>query len=341
MDSTIGDPNVAAAHLGKELDRARALQAKLLGKESNERLVIRTSAGQAGMDATLRQLRSVVEDIHANNNTDFESYREELKKAGVATLSLPFITSESMVTRPLLDRFYDEFQHTFHFDVEGRSEEMKCCSKHPDPDENVFVSAKLSSLLMLGVSLPCCPSRTHGPSFRQHFRNFLAEMPKNAIKRGYEELSPKKTADELFGHLPPGSKVAVVSRFSKHERVRDYIEALQERNLTARIIQGQTGSQDFCFLHQTQQGLVALVKSTFAVWSGYLNSNNGTSRLYSVRSPRTQEMEDAEGKKMFRSINWTNPILKAKIRFELHNTEEMDEMLPTKDGVSESQSARS
>eukprot|EP00980_Cylindrotheca_fusiformis_P014927 scaffold4075_cov63-Cylindrotheca_fusiformis.AAC.4 len=140
----------------------------------------------------------------------------------------------------------DDLMDFFAFDEETN------CRQVPDPDESVL-----------------------------HLRNFMVEVrDKASQKKGYEELSPNRTALEIFADYKPGDKVAIISRFE--ENTDKYIHALRTlKGIDARYIKGQTGNQDFCFLMKTQQEIIATGRSTFGKWASIL-SNAKKARLYSI-----------------------------------------------------------
>jgi hypothetical protein len=140
-----------------------------------------------------------------------------------------------------------------------------------------------------------------------------------------EELSPNKTAYELFGHLQPGDKIAITTRFNYPKYTQQYVDALESRGLVVRLVTNQTAFQDFCFLTQAQKELVGMVRSTFLVWAGLLGRAQRV-RMYSVESPMTIRVSKQKNRTIFRSHKWINPILQSKISFELHTSEDMDEL---------------
>jgi hypothetical protein len=152
---------------------------------------------------------------------------------------------------------------------------------------------------------------------RQHFRNFVHEMPRKARRKGYEELSPNQTARELFGHLQAGDKVAITTRFEK-EDARPYVDALQRRGLQVRVIAGQTDREDFCCLIKAQKELVGSAASTFVLWAAYIG-NTSNVRIYSVDSPDRRAALGDEN--IFFHYNWTHPDLKSRISFELYKAD--------------------
>lgn len=79
---------------------------------------------------------------------------------------------------------------------------------------------------------------------------------------GYEELSPQRMAQELLGHVPAGSKVAIASRGEAY--VDLYVKALRERGLQVRTTPANhSGVEDFCFLLQAKRELVGTMRSTY------------------------------------------------------------------------------
>ena len=167
-----------------------------------------------------------------------------------STISLPFIHSKSMALGGKdFDRYYPKIRKVFHFDFGSR----KCCNPEikPDPDETVF-----------------------------HFRNFKKELSKSVKRSQFAELGPNQAVQDLLGHLPHGSKVAIVSRFID-ENVEHHVKAFGERGLRVRVISGNSGEQDFCFLLSAEKEIVGSSRSTFFRWAGYLG-NAKTVRAYTV-----------------------------------------------------------
>lgn len=115
----------------------------------------------------------------------------------------------------------------------------------------------------------------------------------------FQEIGPNQTARDLFGHQRPGDKVAIISRFP--DQVKNYVEALELLGLKVRVVTGQSGEEDFCFLMNAQKEAIGSLFSTFFFWAGLLG-NCTTVRCYCV---------DCSGHE-----NWTNPELKRRIYFE-------------------------
>ena len=147
-------------------------------------------------------------------------------------------------------------------------------------------------------------------------------MPRKGKRKGYEELSPNQTVDELFGHLPSGSntKIAMTSRSHANDPlIHEYTKAFDRRGFQWRVITNQTGVEAFCFLKSTQYELAGIARSTFVQWAAILGerTNNTThqriSRLYSIDSNDTR---NALGDQALIQYNWTyHPELQNAIRF--------------------------
>ena len=140
-------------------------------------------------------------------------------------------------------------------------------------------------------------------------------MPRKGKKRGFEELSPNKTAWELFGHLHRNDKIAITSRFGGDD-VAPHVSALEERGLQVRVIENQTGTQDFCFLWSAKKELVGTRVSTFVDWAAFLGQAK-RANLYRVVSPDTHATT-------FPIFNWTHPKLQNRVYSDLYKSEEQD-----------------
>jgi hypothetical protein len=153
-------------------------------------------------------------------------------------------------------------------------------------------------------------------------------MPRKGIHKGFEELSPAKTAQELFGHLHPGDKVAVVSRVYSNT-TQEYATALEQQlGLQVRVIVGNRGVEDFCFLVQTQQELAGIARSTFLQWAVVLGTAQ-TAYLYSIDSPATRRSlgGDPHLGQYSNDATWTNPVLRDKVQLVIFQSEEMEATL--------------
>jgi hypothetical protein len=160
-------------------------------------------------------------------------------------VSLPIINVKRMAMFSL------EFEHELRQLFRMNEDDPVCCNIRADPNETVF-----------------------------HYRNFIGEMKKYGEKLGFGELSPFKIASELFHDLHGGDKVAIVTRIKneKVEEIRDLIQSLHP-GVEVRIVDGNSGVQDFCLLKTTQKEIIGTAKSTFVRWASFLG-NQRRARLY-------------------------------------------------------------
>jgi hypothetical protein len=151
----------------------------------------------------------------------------------------------------------------------------------------------------------------------------------NAAKRmGFEELSPERIANELFAHLTPGDKVAITSRHieGRDSTLHEVQRLLKKRGLIVRVMENKDPMHDFCFLKHAQKELVGTTRSTFVMWAAYLGNANIT-RLYTLDQKGLVGKDRGRDEKSYierQNKTWTNPNLKARIHYELYQTEEME-----------------
>jgi hypothetical protein len=196
--------------------------------------------------------------------------------SSTAKLSLPYLYSDSLDNILLMDRYLDHYRQLFTLNP-------SCCAARPLSDESVF-----------------------------HFRNFATELPHQS--HGLEDATPNQTAHALFGHLQVGDKVAITSRFD-NALVQTQVHALQARGLEVRVVTGQSGIQDFCFLRQAQKELVGNVQSTFVLWAALLGTSRNV-RLYTLDSPDLRQRYGPTVKDRFQ-YEWTHSDLKGRVKLEL------------------------
>jgi hypothetical protein len=220
-----------------------------------------------------------------------------------ASIRLPYLYSQTLDIFPLVDKYYEEFRRLFQFNTSSK----ECCGQLPLEEEVVF-----------------------------HFRNYDSELiPGRAYEMGFAELSPHKTAKELFSNLKGGGggnnnssfsheigdSVAITTRIP-NQGARDYVQALQQdRNISARLVRDQTGVQDFCFLLHAKRELVGNARSTF-LSSAALLGNSSKARLYNVDTNGIRRRHTDRFLELF-AYNWTNPVLQKRLVFELYQHEEM------------------
>jgi hypothetical protein len=249
---------------------------------------------------------SKVLEVHGNNESNMTMVLQHLKRiletksmppqSSTASTSsvhdnihLPFILADQMVGWHTLDRYRQRLVDWLAFDYQA------CCpSDLPRPDESVF-----------------------------HFRNFVTELKGATITLGFDELSPKQTAYELLGHLKPGNKVAITTRFD-NDVTQQYVKAMTDRALQVRVMAGHSTTQDFCFLTKAQKELIGGQRSSFFAWAAYLGIHtNGDGggiqkvRSYSVSPPATT----ASSKHGMRSpYEWKDPLLKERWEFQVYKS---------------------
>jgi hypothetical protein len=201
-----------------------------------------------------------------------------------AKIVLPYVLADphmKIIGMTQMYQFPREFREFFQFDDEA------CCAQIPDEDESVF-----------------------------HFRNFKTELVSATEMLGFEELSPEKTANELFGKLPVGSKVAITTRFN-NENTQKYVKALEQRGLRVRVVSEQTSVQDFCFLKHAKKELVGMLSSTFFLWAAFLG--DGNVRAFSVTTPLHPKSKI--------EFEWSVPELKDRFSHEVYQSEVMDQVV--------------
>jgi hypothetical protein len=196
-----------------------------------------------------------------------------------ANITIPHLwIGNRPMSQLFIDNYIEEYRMFFRFDEDA------CCAQRPEPDESVF-----------------------------HFRQFATELQKLSLEeqfaRGYQELSPNRTAHELFGHLQAGDKIAMTTRFH-NDISRSYVSAFVERGLQVRVVTNQTGTQDFCFLLKARKELVGVATSTFVRWAGYLGDTSRV-RLYSVALPNQTTTTTSRY-----HYPWNNSKLKSRLYFE-------------------------
>mmetsp|Transcript_8242 Transcript_8242/g.11764 ORF Transcript_8242/g.11764 Transcript_8242/m.11764 type:complete len:177 (+) Transcript_8242:61-591(+) len=160
-------------------------------------------------------------------------------------------------------------------------------------------------------------------------------MPKRGKRLGFEELSPHHTATLLLSKVKAGSKIAITSRFANSPQHMDpYVQALESQGFVVRVIQNQSGVQDFCFLMKTQNMLIGTAMSTYVSLAGALGDAPQV-RLYSVDSLATRARlpENAQPQppqqplrrisKFQQPHNFTTVELKSKFQFEFYPAEDV------------------
>lgn len=138
-------------------------------------------------------------------------------------------------------------------------------------------------------------------------------MPRAGVRLGFAEMEPDEAARRLLGHLEPGDRVAVVSRFDAVSEA-PLVHALSRRGLRVRLVQDQTGVQDFCFLMHARRELIGPGKSTFFFWAAVLG-NATRVRSYWLDTP---EVRANIGGDFREDYVWRTPELRERFRIELY-----------------------
>ncbi|CAJ1942434.1 unnamed protein product [Cylindrotheca closterium] len=240
--------------------------------------------------------------VNAHNQTEIETGLAYLAKKllkdskrpkqddSKGPIRLPFMLSQTLDAFPLINKYYTQIRDIMTFD------NVKCCNRLPEPNEYVF-----------------------------HYRNYQSELPRTrAYDMGFAELSPQKTAKELFGHLKKEAtkaKVGITTRIP-NQVARDQVEALEQEGVQAYLVEDQSAVADFCFLKESKKELVGNARSTFVFWAGLLGDVPKV-RLYHVDNWGLRNRHPNFYERF--TYNWTHPKLKERIEFELYQAEEMEE----------------
>lgn len=215
---------------------------------------------------------------------------QELSPAS-STLSLPFLTS-SVVIYPdeLIEKYYDELRDLFRFN----DNDSNCCNQLPLADETVL-----------------------------HVRNYRSDL----LPQGFHLMDANQTAHKLLKNLPVGHRIALVAPHFGDERdnkVLDYQTALKAKGLSVRMMQGQSSTQDFCFLRRTHTELIGAKTSTYAIWAGLLG-NATRVRLYVMDSKWTRNAKSSLKGKILEHYQWKRKDLLDRIRFETYKGDDSDD----------------
>jgi hypothetical protein len=262
-----------------EFTQRQRLQDRWLGKERMDRL---NGLINSANETEMEQgLDFLANEILTDPNRPLVAEEEDEKDP----IRLPFIYSNSLDASPMIDKYYSKIRKIFQFN------DTACCAIVPTLDDSVF-----------------------------HFRNYQSEMPDwRAYEMGFQELSPKKTVDELFGHLQEGDQVKITTRIV-NQAARNYVQAFSDRGINASLITDQTGVQDFCLLKRASKELAGSARSTFVLWAALLGDAT-TVRLYHVDNWGLRKRHPDYWERF--TYSWTNPKLQARVKFELYQSEEM------------------
>lgn len=144
----------------------------------------------------------------------------------------------------------------------------------------------IRALLKINMTNPfCCAALPKPNEFVFHLRNFGVESNGRLPARdvSFQELSPQQLAlllTEAVGTNRNTTSVAIVSRFPEDDHTREYQVALTAAGFRTRIVFGQTGIQDFCFMLHSRSELFGSLTSTYVWWAAELGNMSAT--LYSM-----------------------------------------------------------
>jgi hypothetical protein len=144
----------------------------------------------------------------------------------------------------------------------------------------------------------------------------LTELQGATNQLGFQELSPRKTAEQLFGKLTAGEKVAITTRFD-NSVTQEYVHELEQRGLQVRVVSGQTGVADFCFLKQAKKELVGMQKSSFFHWAAYLGQVDKV-RSYLVETNTANEGQQQQQKQQQAEYEWSDGDLRSRFHHETY-----------------------
>ncbi len=137
-------------------------------------------------------------------------------------------------------------------------------------------------------------------------------------------MSPIKIAHELFRDKVAGEKIAIVTRI-KDSVVLEIVQLLEEHGLQVRVIEGQSGVEDWCFMKHAQKELVGGAVSSFVKWAAFLG-NATITRLYMLDSPMFRRRQDLDF--LFtEATHLTNSDVGSRIRYEVYRSEDIEELI--------------
>jgi hypothetical protein len=241
---------------GRHSDEFRRIRMK-------QREFVQNYPGEFSISATGTDCQNLFECAESRAKLVMEKWRrfDQNEAEGNLTIvqgsnfSLPFLVLHEM-DGPSIDHETEPIRSLFQFDFESPI----CCALLPEPHELVF-----------------------------HLRNFGIESNGKLPARdaSFAELSPDQIVPFLSKELEIGGSVAIVSRFPDDNHTLSYQKALLNTGYRARIIQEQTGVQDFCFMLHCQHELVGLLTSTYVWWAAELGNMSSTLYSKAVRNDTT------------------------------------------------------
>lgn len=104
--------------------------------------------------------------------------------------------------------------------------------------------------------------------------------------------------------------MAIITRVD-NEAAQAYQSAFEDVGVKARIVENQTGTQDFCFLTQGMREVAGIARSTFFVWGSLLGMSS-KAWLYSINSTDTRR---ALGNDAILSYEWKRETEQQRFKF--------------------------
>lgn len=194
-------------------------------------------------------------------------------------LDRPFYHVKTQATSTQrLSRYYTRLRDFFRIDGGDR-----CCKEVPQRNDTVF-----------------------------HLRNFKDEL-QLWKDLGYWEAGPKRVSLDLLQHINRGQSVAITTRWPRF--AEPYAKVLRERGVEARVVEGQSGVQDFCFLLRTRREIVGVEESTYFRWASFLG-NASRIHMYTVASISNRPARE------FRKQQWENPRMASRFTHVVLNNVE-------------------
>jgi hypothetical protein len=245
------------------------------------------SPSLASIRLHLEQVQNVLHWISQQNAVN-ESHHDDhtLNWRMQYNLSFPVVISYGWANTPLMDQYWDVLSEFFTF----TSDDQRCCNSSvlPEVDETIL-----------------------------HIRGFNVEIP-NFYQNGFRELDPNQISNMLRGHLSPGDKVAIISRFDQ-KQLANFSGALLDQGLQVRFITHLSGVQGFCFLKSTSKELVGTLRSTYFRMAFMLNDlvSNVTAYCIEDNGPfdcnyHVHRKHSITNKKLAR-IHWNTPIFQSNV----------------------------
>ena len=166
-------------------------------------------------------------------------------------------------------------------------------------------------------SSQCCKELPKRGEHAYHYRSFITDLPYNQfhLTWGGGELTPPNAAKMLSSSLPPGSNIALVPGRSDGKRIQAYKDAFTNSSFNVRIVKGESGIQDFCFLNHAEY-VWGTIQSSYAAWASILNKNLHNATLYAANYPLRKTKRSSKVA--------SNPELAARVHYPVYDLSNED-----------------